>query len=170
MRLIFLDIDGVLNTHEPLCPEVMCGRLHQDKVIRLNHILRTTGASIVLSSAWRYLVHRGEMNIAGMDWLLRSHGVMSGRLLGITRTDSMREDLNFKGCEPWPVHHERGQQISDWLNTEDPWITEAASYVVIDDLDLGISLCGHPFVQTNGSLGLTEKDAERAIKKLMEQT
>ena len=165
MRLLFLDIDGVLNAHEPLCPEVMCGRFHQDKVTRLNNILRATDARIVLSSAWRYLVHRGEMNIAGMDWLLRSHGVMSGRLAGITRTDSMRDDPNFDG-KHWPVHHERGRQIYDWLNTENPWITEMKSYVVIDDLDLGISDFGHPFVRTEGTVGLTDFEVERAINIL----
>lgn len=50
MRLLFLDIDGVLNTHELLDPEVMCGQIHKDKVVLLNEVLRQTGAKIALSS------------------------------------------------------------------------------------------------------------------------
>lgn len=165
MRFLFLDIDGVLNAHEPIHPEIMCGQFHVDKVDLLNWILRATDAKIVLSSAWRYLAHRGEMNLAGLDWLLRSHGVLSGRLVGITRPDSMRESPIFDG-KNWPVHNERGQQIRDWLNSENPWMAETKSYVVIDDLDLGISEFGHPFVKTDGAVGLTVKDAKQAIDYL----
>ena len=47
LKLLFLDIDGVLNEHELLHPEVMCGTFHRDKVERLNRVLRETGAKIV---------------------------------------------------------------------------------------------------------------------------
>lgn len=158
--LLFLDIDGVLNAHE-WDPEVLCGQIHRDKVQRLNHVLRTTGAMVVMSSAWRYIVHRGEANLAGMDWLLRSHGMLAGRLIGITRPDTMREGTGYDGVPmSWPVTDERGQQISDWL------IENGGSrrrYVAIDDLDLGITAAGHSLVQTDERIGLTDADAERAV-------
>lgn len=158
--LLFLDVDGVLNAHE-FDPEVLCGQIHTDKVQRLNRILRQTGAKVVLSSAWRYIVHRGEANLAGMDWLLRSHGMLADRLIGITRPDTMRASPAFDGDpQHWPVCNERGQQISDWF-TAHGWPRKV--YVVLDDLDLGIVAAGHPFVQTVGSIGLTDMDAERAI-------
>ncbi len=116
MKLLFLDIDGVLNTHEPLDPEVLCGRFHPDKVSLLNWVLRETGAKLVISSAWRYLIHRGEMNLQGFEWLLRSHGVMQGRLHGITRKDSYRTVETFNGdCGNWLTENERGSQIADYL-------------------------------------------------------
>ena len=150
LKLLFLDIDGVLNAREALDPDVMCGTFHREKVDRLNRVLRDTGAMIVVSSAWRYLIHRGEMTLAGFDWLLRSHGVIAGRLHGITREDKL------------PVYNERGQQINKYLSDH----PEVTRYAVVDDLDLGISDAGHPFVQTDGGMGLLDDDANQLIKLL----
>ena len=66
MSILFLDIDGVLNTHEN-DPEVMCGQIHRDKVQLLNGVLRDTGARIVLSSAWRYSIYRNEATLMGLE-------------------------------------------------------------------------------------------------------
>ncbi len=41
-----------------------------------------------------------------------------------------------------------------------------ATYAVVDDLDLGISEAGHPFVQTDGTAGLHEEDAARLVDLL----
>jgi len=178
MRLLFLDIDGVLNGHEPLDPEVMCGRIHADKVALLNGVLRQTGAMLALSSAWRYLVLRGEMNMSGLEWLLRSHGIMANRLIGVTRKDHMRESPEFDG-KYWPVHNERGQQITDFMTgnghlnplgiehySPEAKLGPIEAYAVIDDLDLGISAAGHPFVQTNGQVGMQIDDARRLVELL----
>lgn len=167
-RFVFLDIDGVLNGHD-FDAECLCGRIHRKKVIRLNRILRATGACVVLSSAWRYLVHRGEMNLRGLEWLMRSHGILADRLVGITRTDTMIERPIYDGTpESWPHTNERGQQISDWIVGEG-WqhYGETGRHVVLDDLDLGISEAGHPFVQTDGLKGLSDADARRAIAILI---
>ena len=160
MRVIFLDIDGVLNTHD-FCPRAQCGPIHRDKVDRLNFVIATTGSKVVLSSAWRYLVHRGEMNLVGLDWLLRSHGIVSGCLIGITRTDTMVERPHWDGSTPWPVSNERGDQIRDWLvaNTVE-------RFVAVDDLDLGISAAGIPLVRTQGNRGLTDDESLSIIRVL----
>lgn len=168
MKVLFLDIDGVLNTHEPLDPDVMCGRFHADKVVLLNHVLRNTGAMIVLSSAWRYFIHRGEMNLAGIDWLLRSHGVMRGRLAGVTRVDTMERPRVYDGdTATWPMTNERGQQISDCIAIAIGAFGQRIDrYAVVDDMDLGITEAGHPFVQVDGTIGLTAVHAERLIALL----
>jgi hypothetical protein len=100
IKLLFLDIDGVLNAHES-DPDVLCGPIFRDKVRLLNRILRATDAKVVLSSAWRYIVHRGEATLQGMDWLLRSHGMLANRLIGVTRPDTMRvDDRRTAGSRP----------------------------------------------------------------------
>lgn len=48
-KVIFLDVDGVLNSNRSTEPTIA-----EDMVKRLAHIARKTGASIVLSSSWRY--------------------------------------------------------------------------------------------------------------------
>jgi len=158
-RFIFLDIDGVLNCHEWL-PDILCGQIHKDKVERLNHVLQVTHAKIVLSSAWRYIVHRGEMNLAGMEWLLRSHGVLADRLIGITRADKMMPSSYDGRPVSWPVENERGQQIREWL---DNWCGRVENIVAIDDLDLGITEARIPLVRVDGKFGLTDADVQSAI-------
>jgi hypothetical protein len=161
MRVLFLDIDGVLNIHEPLDPEVMCGRIHADKVLRLNRILRESGAMIVLSSAWRYFIHRNDMNLVGLDWLLRSHGIISERLVGVTDLDTMI----YFGDKMLPVENERGIQISKWLMGK-----KIESYCVVDDLDLGISEAEHPFVHVDGTKGLTDEQSDQIIALLRQSS
>lgn len=161
--ILFLDIDGVLNTHE-FDPDVLCGQIHRDKVGLLNGILRATGAKVVLSSAWRYILYRGESNLMGLEWLLRSHGMLAGRLVGITRPDTMVRGDTYSGRpNEWPQANERGRQITDWLEANGGL---PRRYVVIDDMDLGIKEAGHPFVQTEPTVGLTRDDAERAVRIL----
>jgi len=159
MKIIFLDIDGVLNAHEKLDPNVMSGQINKDKVKLLNQILEATGAKLILSSAWRYLVHRGEMTLQGLDWLLRSHGIFQDRIIGITKPDTMFPTPDGK---IFPKENERGEQISAWLQENPGYI----KYVVIDDLDLGISEAKHPFILVDGTVGLTEQNAQKAIKLL----
>jgi hypothetical protein len=154
MRLLFLDIDGVLNNHD-YCKSRLSTTVHRDKVHLLNSVLEVTGARIVLSSAWRYLVHRGEMKLMGLEWLLRSHGVLADRLVGITEPDEMIRNRHYDGVpQNWPPEDARGQQIADYLASH-PY----SSYAVVDDLDLGISALHEPFVQTDGMIGLTVADA-----------
>ncbi len=177
IRLIFLDIDGVLNDHG--CdPMSLCGEIHSGKVRLLNRLLFCTGAQLVLSSAWRYIIHRQEANIVGMDWLLRSHGLHAGRMFGVregrpipdtphgfTHADTMVRMVYDGVPRNWPAENERGSQIQRWI--DDLWVHrkygEDLRHVVIDDLDLGISAAGHPFVRTNGKIGLTDNDVDRAI-------
>lgn len=177
MKVLFLDIDGVLNAHE-FDPAVMCGQIHPDKVARLNRVLRATDARIVLSSAWRYLIHRGEMNLMGFEWLLRSHGVLADRLMGCTRRDTMERGLYRGEAGTWPVCDERGGQITDWLRVNrlpGMGVPHVIRYAVVDDgghrsdgtwTDLGIGAAGHPAVITDGKVGLTDADADRLIELL----
>ncbi len=151
--LIFLDIDGVLNCHnyDEACES---STINSDCVYRINRVLDATGAMIVISSAWRYMVHGGAMTLGGFGYMLRTHGVRcKDRIIGLTCID-----------EEIP---ERGQQIRQWLNIHGG----DRPYVVIDDggtedgrwSDLGINAAGHPVVWTDGRVGLTWDDAAKAI-------
>lgn len=157
--IVFLDIDGVLNTHD-FDPTAESAPIHRDKVVLLNAILVNTDARVVVSSAWRYLVHRGDMSLTGLDWLLRSHGMLSNRLVGITRPDTMvlQPDGEYR-----PEAMERGRQITDWRAAN----SHTEAYVVIDDMDLGITDAGHPWVETLPDVGLRERDITLAVEILM---
>jgi hypothetical protein len=57
MKPLFLDIDGVLNAHEPH-PGSLYNGIRPDCMGRLNRVLKATGASLVISSAWRITAAR----------------------------------------------------------------------------------------------------------------
>lgn len=142
--VIFLDIDGVLNDHRPH-KSGYCGTTRRC-VGYFNQILRQTPAKIVVSSAWRYLILKGEMTIGGFSSMLLTHGVeCHERVIGTTCLD---EEIEV-----------RGLQIRHWLNENGG----DRRYVVLDDMNLGITDCGHPFVRTMGSIGLNRCDANLAI-------
>ena len=146
MKLIFLDIDGVLNDHRPYAGGF--NRIENHLADRLQRVLESTDARLVISSAWRYMVHQGSMLQSGFRNLLYSHGIDGGRMVGITGLDRSTESE----C--------RGELISEWIAGN---VFEPLTYVVVDDLDLGITACGHPFVQTDGKVGMTESDAARLV-------
>lgn len=51
MRVIFLDIDGVLTTYSYHNPDT--NNINPDKVQILSQIVKRTGAKIVLTSTWK---------------------------------------------------------------------------------------------------------------------
>lgn len=145
MRVIFLDIDGVLNGHD-WDEDAASNRIRPECVAMLNRIVSATGAQIVLSSAWRYMILKGAMTRLGFDYLLRTHGGC-----GLHVIDTTEPDVTM-GAD------ERGQQIANWLATHDP----VDSYVVLDDEDYGITK-RHPAVITESTIGLTREDSDKAI-------
>ncbi len=142
MKIVFLDIDGVLNRHEYNLP-AQSNSLDVGAVSNLNFVLAETNALLVLTSAWRYLIQSGAMTMDGFDYLLRTHGVVAGRLVGITASD-----------EQIP---RRSDQIVDYLKTSDP-----QTWCVLDD-EPDASPRSDRFIKTDGARGLTIEDARQAI-------
>lgn len=149
--ILFLDIDGVLNGHD-FDHGAQSNTIRRDCVERLNRVLDEAGAQIVLSSAWRYMVLCGAMTLDGFGYMLRSHGVRSGRLIGLTGKDTQ--------VEGQAGEEERGRLIREWL-AEHPEVTR---YAVVDDMQLGFA--GMPIVRTDGARGLTDADAEALVALL----
>jgi hypothetical protein len=108
MKIIFLDIDGVLNCedayHNGECydHDKYGSSFYSKSVILLNKLIIDTGANIVISSTWR---HNGLDEMKNM-WMYRG---MQGKIIGITPS------LHIKDC-----HHSvpRGFEIQEFLSTE----------------------------------------------------
>jgi hypothetical protein len=154
MKLIFLDIDGVLNDrtfHE----DAQSSTIKPKCVAHFNRLIHETGAAVVLTSSWRYLTmgddpeYPAQMTLVGLRYLLRTHGVTAKlQIIGYTERDCSEHGGK-----------NRGQQIAHYLET----CEDVEAYVVLDDNAFDIGECGHPFVQTDGRAGLTEADIDRAI-------
>jgi hypothetical protein len=116
MRVIFLDIDGVVNDSYHSEPLILphCAR-------HFNRIVRATTAGVAISSSWRACAHGGLMTGLGFHRLLRTHGIACP-VIGVTPPDGKVQG--------------RRDQIAAWLTENGP----VASYVVLDD----DAVQGHP--------------------------
>lgn len=156
MKVLFLDIDGVLNDleyNERAQSNVILPRC----VDLLNEILIETDAKIVLTSSWRYMVHKEAMTVKGFEYLLQSHGIVP-RLIGITMLDE--DTPPYYDAENWC----RSQQVQIWLNENKELNIE--NFVVMDDFDISFDGLNGRFIQTNAETGMTGKDVAAAIKIL----
>jgi hypothetical protein len=138
MRLLFLDIDGVLNrfTQRHSHPDVIrvrMGIFNRLLITNINTLLRLTGAKVVISSAWR-----GSETYP--VWKSLKEGGFIGDVIGET------PELGHKSC--------RGDEIALYLKESMP--DDFKDYVILDDcLDFLPDQNAH-IVQTNTYDGLTE--------------
>lgn len=159
MKVIFLDIDGVLNSFPELTnpdipnhvwsPDVMkefgiSFDVQEDKVELLNRITDATGAKIVLSSSWRkgYLA-----DYADVVTELHNKGMKS---FVLDRT-------------PWGSEYKnRGEEIQAWYNQHED---EIESFIILDDHDDMGPVQNH-LIQTKHWEGLQDHHVETAIEYL----
>jgi len=139
MKVIFLDIDGVLNNTASLVEAV---HLLPEKAILLQRLITATDAKIVISSTWRvgrtpaqiqeYLYFIGCWNATVVDFTPALPGV-------------------------------RGHEIQTWL---DSGVTNVESYVIIDDLHPITFVFGEQFfheqLAARIQIALTNKFIQRA--------
>jgi len=182
--ILFLDIDGVLAPYRHDDPEpaerpfISYGRnrIIPAAINELNRIVRDTRCSIVLTSAWRYLIFSGHMTIAGFTIMLRSHGAYEQvNIVGILAPEEQCPACGAidpnphdwrNGAHVCPACRQvanRGAQVSAWLKANG---TGVGRYHVIDDRDDGIAAAGHPLTRTSGRLGLLREDANQVIAAL----
>lgn len=160
MKIIFLDIDGVLNSMKT-CEEnhlrtgqngfggffreqetlthdhVLWG---QDLVNNLKRIVEETNASIVISSTWRkyYSINKFKEMFAVYGW-------ENAPVIGITDREGP----------------ERGREINRYT-----FSYNIEKYVILDDDSDMLSTQMQNFVNTDPDCGLSEEDAEKAINIL----
>lgn len=140
--IIFLDMDGVLNGNN--WNKATFNGVSPEPVEHFNRLIRQTGADVVLSTSWRYLVLKGTMTCKGFAHMLQTHGVVALNIIGTTESDES-------------APYNRGIQIGGYCLKNGIF----KNYVVLDDTDDGIKDL-HPFVHTNSNTGLTAEDAEKA--------
>jgi len=146
-RIIFLDIDGVLNALGTKNRSEDGTRfVDPERVSILNRILKATDASIVLSSSWRKPRHR-----KGFNALVRKGGI-----------DGWKK--RFVGSTPMNV------RLSDWRGAEiGAWLENngyQGRYAIIDDDASGMAPFKKNFFKTNDIYGLTDEIADKVIQHL----
>ena len=162
IKVIFLDIDGVLNVYGTEHDEY--GQIfHEHLVENLRTIINETGAKIVISSTWRF---SGLQRMKDL-WKFRN---LPGEVIGIT-IDCY--DLIADGRFEFYDDVTRGHEIQDWIDDNKNRIQ---SYVILDDDNDFLPSQRLNFVRTANNInhpdsidvgyGLTKICADNAIRIL----
>uniref|UniRef100_A0A7S4W197 Mitochondrial import inner membrane translocase subunit TIM50 n=1 Tax=Alexandrium monilatum TaxID=311494 RepID=A0A7S4W197_9DINO len=143
--VLFLDVDGVLHPLQVRHPRQQFAR---SCMALLDEVLQTTGATVVLSTAWRL----DPFARKAVEEKLREHGMPAP----VSRTPSIAQ-------------FHRAKEILAWVGRYRP-----ASWVALDDWPLmeepvqGPKLAGH-FVQTRPRFGLQRDTADRIVELFRKQ-
>lgn len=123
MKVLFLDIDGVLNSGNYI--KRLDGQfddpqyqIDPEAVVRLNAITNLTDCKIVVSSTWRLaFLNRMAGPLRSLQGCLQMYGI-TGDIIGMTP--------NKPNC----TRNQRGKEIQSWL---DDHIGQVDKFVIIDD-------------------------------------
>ena len=149
MKVMFLDIDGVLNSHRyDMSRSEADGNIDVSRLALVKTLVDRTGAEIVLTSTWRE-----HWDPKGAD------------------TDAVGAELEatlarcgLRLYDKTPVIGERAQEITAWLGQN----TDVEKYVIFDDIKLGWGELADAVITTDYRIGrgLEPTHIERAAEKL----
>ena len=149
MNIIFLDIDGVLNSHRKLIE--VYNKTHKphsgynypfDEIClnNLKRLVEVTNSKLVITSTWR-------KDKEGRDTLIKA-------------LKEYQLDQSIIGYTPI-LNQPRGIEIQAYLNT----LEHHPNFIILDD-DTDMESLIDYLVKTNISVGLTEENVEEGIKKI----
>jgi len=148
LRVIFLDIDGVLSHYKSRW------NIDPQKVALLEEILKSTGAKIVVSSSWRVGCRDGKDFVDKMFSTWRSE-------LSTQKRDSLFIESIIDVTDH--MGRERGDEIQRWLDAHED---EVETYVILDDDNDMLEEQLFNFVQTDGWYGMSDRTVELATQIL----
>lgn len=157
MKIIFLDIDGVLNAEKEIVELTPMGyRGLDDRLIKnLKLAVDKTDAKIVLTSTWK-VEWKADKRKCGKDslYLIRKFETYGLKIVGKT----------IDNCVYDPFYEHRGEGIKAYLLGRN----DIENYVIIDDnvfSDFDDEIKKH-LVKTNSDNGLTYEKANEVINIL----
>lgn len=154
MKVIFLDIDGVLNSriYDRQRDWTKQTEIDETRLPLVKKIVEETGAEIVLSSTWRQHWEREEK-------LCDGDGVYLNEVFG---------KFGLKIFDKTPdlgLFAERNEEINLWLKSAKE---EIENFVIIDDYSYDWGKASAHFVKTRPKFGhgIEEEHVQKAIKIL----
>ena len=148
MKIIFLDVDGVLNcaTTEERVRDLLF--VEDRKIQLLKELVDETGATIILSSTWRFGFENPNLypELLELENKLAQFGLL------------------IEGSTPVDARGHRGKEIDEWLKAH---ADEVESFVILDD-DSDVAPWNSRLVKTSWANGL-QPNHIRAAKKILNE-
>lgn len=142
MKILFLDIDGVLNLIPSSSND---GKFHKPAMINLEFLLnKVPDLNIVVSSAWR------KNGLDSVRNTLKENGIDPRRVIDITGDEQSSDERDH-----------RGYQIECWLARH----SEIKQFAIVDDHSDFVPL-KNKLVKTTGYKGLTQANVEKLLEIL----
>lgn len=162
-NVIFLDIDGVLNSNfwnDNHQKEISDGTLIDiEKIQLLAKLVRKTNSKIILHSGWRFWYNSNLEPIRkeseNLSRLLQQEGLVINGITPDFSTEEIRKSKKFSLV--------KASEILAWLAGH----KEVDIWIVIDDLDLHNPEIEAHQIKTDSSIGLTIDDIQKAEKLLL---
>ena len=174
MKVLFLDIDGVLNSENWFAYRIYCVKnnmvnilmnfvdtddrnikhkltmLDDRAIANLNRIIEETECKVVLSSSWRSSIE--------------SENIFTQNLL---KLKGFKYDFYDVTPRLWfeDFSTRRGEEIKFWLDKESEK-HEIESFVILDDDSDMLPEQMNNFIHVDGQVGLTDRDVLTAIEIL----
>ena len=166
MKILFLDIDGVLNRQTPDIvssgneeTERQDEKIEEEKLRLLSRLVHKTGAALILHSGWRFRfdkdgspVHPAAKRLCDR---MKEYGLAFSGFTPDLSDEAIRKTRRFSLV--------KAKEILLWLQEQR---TDVESWAVLDDLDLNDGRVHSHQVKTDGRIGLTEEDVKRAERIL----
>ena len=164
-RIIFLDIDGVLNSNfwnDSHQREISDGTsVDVEKVKLLSMLVKRTNAKIILHSGWKYWFDQDlkplRLEAENLMMLLKKEELLLGGITPDHSTEEIRRNKKFSLV--------KASEILAWLAEHE----DVEHWIVIDDLDLHNKEIEMHQVKTDSSIGLTIDDVYKAEKMLLNE-
>lgn len=146
MKVLFLDVDGVMNCRTTPYNPVTGLDLDPYMVLLVHRIIEATGCEVVLSSTWRLFDESRE---------------------------KVRKSVKFFDVTPDLRGKPRGEEVQAWLDDYSKKFggsteTEVTRYAILDD-DRDF-LDGQPLFKTMFEYGLTDEIAKQVIEYLNDES
>lgn len=144
MKVLFLDIDGVLATAET--QRIGMNVFDPKCVQELHRIVQETGCKIVLSSTWR---------LGGLESI---HDPLRNASIG--KPEQLRLIMDaLLDITPISDNMHRGLEIRQWIEEND----FSGNFVIVDDDSFDMAAVSEQLVLTQFETGLTSKEADEII-------
>jgi hypothetical protein len=157
MKVIFLDIDGVINS-KAFLENNRPFKIDRENVLLLKELIEKTGAVLVLSSGWKSYFDKNMNPVSEeavyLENTLNDYGIKLYDKTPDFSTLKIRLNKEFSKV--------KAREIKAWLKCR----TDIENYIIIDDLLLNDEKIDNRLLRTDNTVGITKSDIEMAIHML----